>query len=232
MKKKTVISLLTIMTSLTMTACNLQFSRENNTLQVTDNILTISIENGRELSNIIDSTDFKKTDDLEQMSKEITEWADNYAEAEESLSEFQKATLIRVVDGDTIVVELEGEEYKVRLIGIDTPESVASEEYLKKTGKENSQEGIIASDFTKNILKDIETVYLEKDVSETDRYGRLLRYVWLEIPDNPSSIEEISTKMLNGILVWEGVANVATYAPDIAHADDFQYLYDYQEMDF
>ena len=158
------------------------------------------------------------------MATEVVEWAKDYAETEESISEFQKATLMRVVDGDTIVVEIDGEEYKVRLIGINTPESVASEEYLEKTGKENSQAGKDASEFTKEILKNTTTVYLEKDISETDKYGRLLRYVWLEIPTNADDLEEISTKMLNAILVKEGVANIATYEPDTAHEEDFLQL--------
>lgn len=137
---------------------------------------------------------------------------------------FQPATLVRVVDGDTIVVDISGDEYKVRLIGINAPESVAPDSYLEMTGKENTQEGEKASDFVKNLLAGTETVYLQKDVSDTDRYGRLLRYVWLEIPDDDKDIEEISSKMLNGILVREGIAEPAAYAPDTVHQADFEYL--------
>lgn len=137
---------------------------------------------------------------------------------------FQPAALVRVVDGDTIVVEISGDEYKVRLIGIDAPESVASGQYLEMTGKENTQEGEMVSDFVKNLLAGTATVYLQKDMSDTDRYGRLLRYVWLEIPDDDKDIEEISSKMLNGILVREGLAVPAAYAPDTAHQADFEYL--------
>ena len=137
---------------------------------------------------------------------------------------FQPAALVRVVDGDTIVVEMSGDEYKVRLIGIDAPESVASDQYLEMTGKENTQAGEKAGDFVKNLLAGTETVYLQKDISDTDRYGRLLRYVWLELPDDDKDIEEISSKMLNGILVREGVAVPAAYAPDTAHQADFEYL--------
>lgn len=221
MRKKSVISLLTLVTSLTLTACSFQFSKPENTLQVPDQVQQITVELGNELSDIIDSTDFTDSDALDQMTTEVTEWAKEYAETDINLSEFQKATLVRVVDGDTIVVDIEGEEYKVKLIGIDTPESVASQEYLDKTGKENSLAGMEASDFTKEILRNTTTVYLQKDISETDKYGRLLRYVWLEIPNNSNDIDEISTKMLNGILLKEGVANVATYPPDVAHENDF-----------
>lgn len=142
----------------------------------------------------------------------------------ESPEGFQPATIVRVVDGDTIAVDISGDEYKVRLIGIDAPESVASGQYLEMTGKENTQDGELASNFVKELLADTETVYLQKDVSDTDRYGRLLRYVWLEVPDDDRDIDEISAKMLNGILVREGLAVPAAYAPDTAHQADFEYL--------
>lgn len=142
----------------------------------------------------------------------------------ESPEGFQPASLVRVVDGDTIAVDIAGDEYKVRLIGVDAPESVASGQYLEMTGKENTQDGELASDFVKELLAGTETVYLQKDVSDTDRYGRLLRYVWLEIPDDDRDIDEISAKMLNGILVREGIAVPAAYAPDTAHQADFEYL--------
>lgn len=156
----------------------------------------------------------------------------NSAAGKENPGEFQTARLVRVVDGDTIVVDISGEEAKVRLIGIDTPESVASSKYLEQTGKENTREGEMAAEFVENLLAHTETVYLQKDVSETDRYGRLLRYVWLELPEDDADIREISEKMLNGILVWEGIAEPAAYAPDTAHREDFEYLADYRDTEF
>jgi micrococcal nuclease len=59
-------------------------------------------------------------------------------------------------------------------------------------------------------------VLLERDVSETDRYGRLLRYVWLEHPDG--------RRMLNYELVAQGYAQVVTYPPDVKYADVFVQL--------
>lgn len=161
----------------------------------------------------------------------VSNWLGDDAKDNSPSEAFQSAKLVRVVDGDTIVVEVSGREEKVRLIGIDTPESVASSKYLDETGKENTEEGEKAADFVKTLLAHTETVYLQKDVSDTDRYGRLLRYVWLEIPNNEREIEEISTKMLNGILVWEGIAEPAAYAPDTAHQEDFEYLADYRDME-
>ncbi len=137
----------------------------------------------------------------------------------------EQATIVRVVDGDTLVVDYNGEEVKVRLTGINTPESVASQEYLDKTGKQNTQEGKDASDWVKNLLKDYNTVYLQKDVSDTDKYDRKLRYVWLEMPNDVKDINEIRTKMLNGVLLDQGLAEVSIYKPDVEYADEFQAIY-------
>src|SRR5690606_33410536 len=86
-----------------------------------------------------------------------------------------QATVTRVVDGDTIDVKyLAGAELpatRVRLIGVDTPEVHGQTEAY----------GAEASAFTKEQLVG-KTVWLERDVSETDRYGRALRYVWLTEP--------------------------------------------------
>lgn len=133
----------------------------------------------------------------------------------------KKCTIIRVVDGDTIVVDYDGSETKVRLIGVNTPESVASKEYLEYKGTTNSKEGKAASEWVKDLLSNYEYVYLQKDVSETDKYGRLLRYVWLEMPTDINNIEEIRTKMLNGILLDAGLAETTIYVPDEEYAEEF-----------
>lgn len=72
-----------------------------------------------------------------------------------------EATVVRVIDGDTIEVDIGGSLYKVRYIGIDTPE----------IGQPSGEEAATVN----AELVSGKTVYLEKDVSETDRYGRLLR---------------------------------------------------------
>lgn len=216
MKKRQIMASLTLLTAVTLTACNFQF-------RAAEDVSVTKLHIGEEITNIIDNADFTE-DELTSLAEEVTSWAETYAEESESLEEFEKATLVRVVDGDTIIVNIEDGEYSVRLIGINTPESVASKEYLEKTGKENTLAGKEASQRTKNILTDRDYVYLQKDTSETDRYGRLLRYVWLEIPEDEYDLEEIKTKMLNGILVYEGVAEVATYEPDVMHQKDFETL--------
>ena len=70
-----------------------------------------------------------------------------------------------VVDGDTIKVTLNNEKYTVRLVGVDTPESVHPNK------EKNTKEGKIASDYTKNRLTG-KNVYLQKDVSGTDKYRK------------------------------------------------------------
>ena len=110
--------------------------------------------------------------------------------------------VIRVVDGDTIVVNYNGVEEYVRLIGVDTPESVHPDSF------KNTEAGILASDYTKEKLEGKE-VELEFDVQQRDMYGRLLAYVY------------VGGVMFNKILLEDGVANLATYPPNVKYVDDF-----------
>lgn len=106
--------------------------------------------------------------------------------------------VIRVVDGDTI--EIEGGQ-KVRYIGIDTPETVSPSKPVQCFGKE-------ASEKNKELVLG-KRVKLEKDISETDKYGRLLRYVW---------IDDI---FVNDYLVRQGYASASTYPPDVKYSEQF-----------
>lgn len=108
----------------------------------------------------------------------------------------------RVVDGDTIEIDYNGVKEKVRLIGIDTPESVHADE------SKNTEYGTIASDFTKQQLED-KYVSLEFDVEERDKYDRLLAYVYLD------------GIMFNATLLEEGHAMVYTFPPNVKYADMF-----------
>ena len=80
--------------------------------------------------------------------------------------------VVAVVDGDTIKIQYQGRRVSVRLIGVDTPETVHPTKPVEAFGKE-------ASNFTKNLLLG-EHVYLRSDTgtNETDKYGRLLSYVY------------------------------------------------------
>ena len=181
-------------------------------------LLILGILSKENFEQIVESAG--KTTNLTAQSAIDIESSDTSIESNDNQTEFQEASLVRVVDGDTLVVEIEGTDYKVRLIGVNTPESVAPESYQV----ENTEEGVLASDYVKTLLENTTTVYLEKDVSETDKYDRLLRYVWLEIPEDSENINEISTKMLNGILLLDKVAEVATYEPDVKYVEQFEYI--------
>lgn len=104
----------------------------------------------------------------------------------------------RVIDGDTIEIET-GEI--VRYIGIDTPETVHPTKTVQCFGKE-------ASDYNKQLVYN-KMVILEKDVSDKDRYGRLLRYVY------------VGHEMINERLAKEGYARSATFPPDVKYAERF-----------
>ncbi len=108
----------------------------------------------------------------------------------------------RVIDGDTIVVE---GSIKVRYIGVDTPETVDPRRPVGCFGKE-------ASNFNKQLVEG-KMVRLEKDVSETDKFGRLLRYVYLQTDNG-----EI---FVNDTLARQGYAMVKTYPPDVKYQDQF-----------
>jgi len=127
---------------------------------------------------------------------------------------FESATIERVVDGDTLVVRVTGRtdgpglgdavagrSYRVRLIGIDTPESVDPRRPVECFGREagDAMSALVAG----------RTVRLVKDVEETDRYERLLRYVYME------------AEMVNARLVANGYAHAYTYPPNVRHADLF-----------
>ncbi|MFZ2303464.1 MAG: thermonuclease family protein [Minisyncoccia bacterium] len=90
-----------------------------------------------------------------------------------SLSNPTLPIVIRVIDGDTIIVLVNGAQEKIRLIGVDTPETVDPRGSVQCFGEE-------ASEFTRSILVN-QVVRLESDASQDDRdkYGRLLRYVFL-----------------------------------------------------
>jgi micrococcal nuclease len=117
--------------------------------------------------------------------------------------ECQWAEVVSITDGDTVRVDLEDgeEDQAVRYIGIDTPEKEGSPDGAEPFGEE-------ATDRNDDLV-DGERVCLERDVSETDRYGRLLRYVWLE-----------DQRLVNLVLVEEGLAEAVEFRPDVRRQDD------------
>ncbi len=117
----------------------------------------------------------------------------------------EPAHVVRIVDGDTIHVLLNGRDHSLRYIGMDTPEDV-------KPGTPVMPMSLEAAAANTRLVAGRDVV-LEKDVSETDRFGRLLRYVWLHDGDR--------WMMVDLELVLEGYAQVATYPPDVKYVDLF-----------
>lgn len=117
-----------------------------------------------------------------------------------------EARVSRVVDGDTIDVDIPGQGVKrLRYIGVNTPETVDPRRPVEWYGQE-------ASSANKRLVEG-QQVWLEKDVSETDRYGRLLRYVYLS-----------DGRMVNAELVREGFAQASSYPPDVRYQEQLRVL--------
>lgn len=106
------------------------------------------------------------------------------------------AQVIDVIDGDTIDVLLNGAEYRVRYIGVDTPE---------RGDPFDAEATALNEELVGN-----QTVILVKDVSETDQYGRLLRYVYL-----------LDGTFVNAELLRQGLARRVTFPPDVAEQAQF-----------
>ena len=113
------------------------------------------------------------------------------------------AQVLAVIDGDTIEVLVEGRSERVRYIGIDAPETWP-EHLAECHGREatvrNAQ------------LVGGQVVELERDLTERDQHGRLLRYVW------------VGQTFVNAELLFEGLARVTTYPPDVRYVELYREL--------
>jgi micrococcal nuclease len=113
--------------------------------------------------------------------------------------------VVRVVDGDTIVARLGGgAEEHIRLIGIDTPESVDPRRPVECFGKEAARR-------TSELLPSGTAIRLERDVEARDRFGRLLAYVH----------RRDDGLFVNLALAEDGYAQLLTIPPNVAYADRF-----------
>lgn len=108
----------------------------------------------------------------------------------------------RIIDGDTIEIATEGAVKKVRYIGVDTPETVDPRKGVECYGREASQKN-------KDLVEG-KYVRLERDISDTDSFGRLLRYVYVD------------DVMVNEVMVKEGYAYALTYPPDVTYSQLFR----------
>lgn len=118
--------------------------------------------------------------------------------------EKQKVKVVRVIDGDTI--EIEGNK-KVRYIGINTPELHDPRRPIQCFGQ-------ISTDENRRLVEGKE-ILIQKDVSEVDRYKRLLRYVWVP------SIDSGQDLFVNDYLIRQGFAQVSSFPPDIKYQQQF-----------
>ncbi len=127
-------------------------------------------------------------------------------------------TVVRVIDGDTFICKLvNGKKEKIRMIGIDTPESRPNRKAKRdaiKTGKslkEIIEMGKKATKFTKRFLKKGKKIFLEFDIEKRDRYGRLLAYVWLD-----------KNTLFNELIIKKGFATVYTKPPNVKYVNRFR----------
>ncbi len=115
-----------------------------------------------------------------------------------SNSEGETARVTRVIDGDTIDVELDGETVRIRYVGVNTPER--DEVCYTEATQANAN------------LVEGKTVRLERDQSDTDRFDRLLRHVY------------VGDTFVGAQLVRQGYAEVVLYEPDNREYDNFRNL--------
>lgn len=141
----------------------------------------------------------KKTNSSGSSRSAITEEAASSTPFAIPVTATQSGILVtRVIDGDTI--EIQG-GMKVRYIGINTPETVDPKKSVQCFGTESSKEN--------KRLVEGKSVVLVKDISDMDRYGRMLRYVYAD------------GVFVNEYLVRHGYARVSTFPPDVTFADRF-----------
>jgi micrococcal nuclease len=118
------------------------------------------------------------------------------------------ATVTDVIDGDTIDVEIDGRTERIRLIGIDTPETKQPDSPIECYGPE-------ASAFTASLLPGGTEVLVERDIVGRDDYGRLLGYVHLVDADGTP------TTFVNLEIVEQGFATPLTIEPNSTFSRDF-----------
>lgn len=112
--------------------------------------------------------------------------------------DYEQSKIISVIDGDTVLTAT-GE--KVRVIGINTPE-LSCNELLSKDAKNFAEEKLLNK-----------VVFLEKDEQLVDKYGRKLRYIWLDIPKNVD-FKSVSTMNYSGLALESGLARTYTFNPN------------------
>ena len=128
----------------------------------------------------------------------------------------QKTLVTRIIEGDAIQVLYGGVEKRIRLIGIDAPESRIDRKAMKDANMSEQdiktiiEMGKKAKNYVDDLVKRGDLITIEFDIKEKDRYGRLLCYVYLS-----------NGKMLNEEIVKAGYANIKAIPPNVKHKDRF-----------
>lgn len=131
-----------------------------------------------------------------------------------------EASVIRVVDGDTLKIQYQGRPESIRLVGIDTPESRANQKArrdVRKTGRSLRKTLLLgqqAKYFVQGLVKPGTRLKLEFDVQKRDKYGRMLGYAYL--PDG---------RMLNEVIIRSGYASPMTIPPNVKYQERFLKAY-------
>ncbi|HQO39600.1 MAG TPA: thermonuclease family protein [Spirochaetota bacterium] len=127
-----------------------------------------------------------------------------------------RATVTKIVDGDTIHVNSNGTILKVRLIGIDAPEKVTNSKVRRDSNRTGDDirtilaQGKRSTNYLKSILRKGASVTLEYDLQQYDRNGRTLAYVYLS-----------DGRMLNELIIAAGYAVPLTVPPNVKYRDRF-----------
>jgi micrococcal nuclease len=136
------------------------------------------------------------------------------------LQAYEKAKILSIIDGDTVKVIYHNREERLRLIGIDTPESIPNRKAKKDAQRTKSDietiisQGREAKGFVKGLVKPGDLLKIEFDVRTRDKYGRLLAYLYLP-----------SGKMLNEEIVKAGYAQLMTIPPNLKYRERFLMAY-------
>ncbi|MFC3886131.1 thermonuclease family protein [Bacillus songklensis] len=186
---------MTIFLSLGLTACNSsdinnRNNTDSNSKEITETATTQSNNTTTSQTNVANS------------NQETHSTADKHQLTNPNGVALIPAMVTNVIDGDTLDVKINGKTERVRLVLVDTPETKHPNKPVQPFGPE-------ASELTKNTLLG-KQVGLEKDISERDRYGRILAYVWVD------------GKMHNEALIEKGLGRVAVFPPDTKYVDEFR----------
>jgi micrococcal nuclease len=136
------------------------------------------------------------------------------------LQAYEKVKVISILDGDTLKVLYHKMKESIRLIGIDTPESIPNKKAIQDAQRKKSDietitlQGREAKNFVKDLVKPGDLLEIEFDVRARDKYGRLLAYLYLP-----------TGKMLNEEIVKAGYAQLMTIPPNLKYQERFLRAY-------